>query len=203
MLNAIARARYVHLLVAAIVLVLVPGGCRSSTPSAPVPVVDLTREFGAADKRPAVGFMLTEHRIDGVMRRVIAAPVPSRLSLALPLPRRGVFRAFVALADAPAGAPSAAVRLRVGVSDHRIYEGLTDAILGPDERAGIELRADLSAYAGWKWSLFYRPDGITWRVVLAADATENVAGTVLWGSPEILTDTESAREYSARRQRLR
>jgi len=199
MLNAIARVRYVHCLVAAIVL----GGCRSSTPSAPVPVVDLIREFGAADKRPPLGFTLTEHQVGGVMRRAIAAPVPSRLTLALPLPRRGVLRAFVAIAEVPAGAPAAAVRLRVGVSDHRIYEGLTELILPPGDRNWVELRADLSAYAGWKWSLFYRPDRITWRVVLAADATQNVAGTVLWGAPEIFTDTQAGREYTARRQRLR
>jgi len=199
MLNAIARVRYVHCLVAAIVL----GGCRSSTPSAPVPVVDLIREFGAADKRPPLGFTLTEHQVGGVMRRAIAAPVPSRLTLALPLPRSGALRTFVALAEPPAGALSAPVRFRVGVSDHRIYEGLTELILPPGERNCVELRADLSAYAGWKWSLFYRPDRITWRVVLAADATQNVAGTVLWGAPEIFTDTQAGREYTARRQRLR
>ena len=129
--------------------------------------------------------------------------MPSRLTLALPLPRRGVFHARVALAEPQPGARPAAVRIRVGVSDHRIYEGLTELTLAPGERTWVDVRADLSPYAGWKWSLFYRPDRITWRVVLAADATENVPATVLWASPEIVTDTKSAREYSARRQKLR
>ncbi len=199
MTSAIARPRYVHCLVAAIVLT----GCRYSTPFAPVRAVDLIREFDRADKRPADGFAIGEHQIHGVAHPAIVAAVPSRLTLALPLPRHGVFHAFVALADGPAGTRAAAVRLRVGVSDHRIYEGLTELILVPGERTWMDLRADLSAYAGWKWSLFYRPDRVTWRVVLAADATDSVPATVLWASPEIVTDTKSAREYAARRQQLR
>jgi hypothetical protein len=156
-----------------------------------------------ADQRPAGGFTIAVHQIDGVPRPAIAAAVPSRLTLPLPLPRRGVFHAFVALADGPPGATAAPVRLRVGVSDHRIYEGVTELMLAPGKSTWIELRADLSAYAGWKWSLFYRPERIIWRVVLAADATTSVPATVLWATPEIVTDTESAREYAARRQRLR
>lgn len=199
MTSAIARPRYVHCLVVAIVLC----GCRSSTPFAPVRVIDLIREMDRADKRPPAGFAIVEHQVDGVARPAIAAAVPSRLTLALPLPRHGVFHAFVALADDPPGSRAAPVRLRVGVSDHRIYEGLTQLILAPGNRAWMDIRADLSAYAGWKWSLFYRPERIVWRVVLAADATDNVPATVLWAAPEIVTDTKSAREYVARRQRLR
>jgi hypothetical protein len=59
------------------------------------------------------------------------------------------------------------------------------------------------AYAGWKWSLFYRPDRIVWRLVLAADAVDNAPPTVLWGEPQVETDMSSAREYIARRQRNR
>jgi hypothetical protein len=156
-----------------------------------------------ADKRPPAGFTVSDYRLDNVTHPAIAATVPSRLTIPLPLPRRGVFRAFVALGDAPSGAQSAGVRLRVGVSDHRIYEGLTELALTPGTRAWVEVRTDLSAYAGWKWSLFYRPERIVWRLVLAADTTDNVPATVLWGEPEIVTDTASAREYVARRQRLR
>jgi hypothetical protein len=199
MTSAIARPRYVHCFVAAIVLT----GCRYSTPFTPVRVVDVVREFDRADKRPADGFAIGQHQIDAVAHPTIAAAVPSRLTLALPLPRRGVFHARVALAERQRGARPAAVRIRVGVSDHRIYEGLTDLKLEPGERTWVDVRADLSAYAGWKWSLFYRPDRVTWRVVLAADATENVPATVLWASPEIVTDTKSAREYAERRQKLR
>ena len=84
-----------------------------------------------------------------------------------------------------------------------IYEPLTQVVLSPDARGWTDLRADLSAYAGRKWSLFYRPDRIVWRLVLAADAIDTAPATVLWGEPQIETDTESAREYAARRQRMR
>jgi hypothetical protein len=199
MTSPIARARHVHFLVAAIVLV----GCRSSTPSAPVRAVDLIREYDHADKRPPSGFTVVEHTVGAVVRPAISATVPSRLTLPLPLPRHGVLHAFVALADPPPGGRAAAVRLRVGVSDHRIYEGLTELLVPPGARTWTDLRVDLSAYAGWKWSLFYRPDETTWRLVLAADATDSAPATVFWGAPEIVTDTQSAREYGARRQRLR
>ncbi|MCA1559750.1 MAG: hypothetical protein LC753_00470 [Acidobacteria bacterium] len=170
---------------------------------APVRVIDLIREFDRADKRPPDGFAIGEHEIHGVAHPAISAAVPSRLTVALPLPRHGVFHAFVALGERPAGTRAAAVRIRVGVSDHRIYEALSELILVPGERTWMDFRADLSAYAGWKWSLFYRPDRVIWRVVLAADATENVPATVVWASPEIVTDTSSAREYAARRHQLR
>jgi hypothetical protein len=123
--------------------------------------------------------------------------------MSLPLPRRGVLRAFVALGEAPPGIVAAPVRFRIGVSDDRIYEGLLERILAPGGRSWTELRVDLSAYAGWKWSLFYRPESMTWRVVLAADATGVAPAAVFWGSPEIVTDTQSAREYALRRQRFR
>jgi hypothetical protein len=156
-----------------------------------------------ADQRPPTGFSVSDYRIDSVAHPAIEAAVPSRLTVPLLLPRRGVFHAFVALAGAPGGLQTAAVRLRVGVSDHRIYEGLTELTVTSGHHGWMEVRTDLSAYAGWKWSLFYRPDQIVWRLVLAADTTDGVPATVLWGEPEIVTDTKSAREYLARRQRLR
>jgi hypothetical protein len=198
MTSAIARLRYVHSLLVALILL---AACRYSTPFAPVRAVDLVHEFDRADKRPTAGFSVSEREVDGVRRPVIVAPVPSRLTLALPLPRRGVLHARAALD--PTGPPGAAVRIRVGVSDDRIYEGLTEHVLSSAGGAWTEVRTDLSSYAGWKWSLFYRPDRITWRVVLAVDALVNGPATVLWAEPEILTDTRSAREYVARRQQLR
>lgn len=122
------------------------------------------------------------------------------MTWSLPLPERGVFRASVALADPPGGAPAAAVRLRVGVSDHRIFEGLGAVTLEPDARRWFDLQADLSAYAGWKWSLFYRPGRQTWRLNLAADAAGGAPALAVWGSPSIVTDSEAAREYAIRRR---
>jgi len=184
--------------VLAIVVVILCGGC-SHVENAPVPVVNLLREVDRAEKRPASGFEIATLEIDGQPRPALVVPVPSRLTIPLPLPRRGVLRAFASLDPASASTP---VRLRVGVSDGRIYERLTDVDLLPGDRHWIPVRTDLSAYAGWKWSLFYHPERVVWHVVLAADAM-GAPTRALWGSPEIVSDTESAREYSARRQRLR
>jgi hypothetical protein len=199
MTSASARPRYIHCLVVALLL----GGCRSSPPAASVPVVDLLREMDGAEQRPPGAFRLTEYRREGVSRPAIAAAVPSRLTVRLPLPRRGVFHAFVGLADAPAGHDPVGARLRVGVSDDRTYDALGELVLVPGAHGWIEVRTDLSAYAGWKWSVFYRPERTVWRVVLAADAVAAGPATVLWAEPAIETDTESAREYVARRQRMR
>ena len=166
-------------------------------------MVDLLRELDKAERRPPTGFALTGYRIAGVSRPAIAAAVPSRLIVRLPLPRHGIFHAYVALAEPVAGAAPGGARVRVGVSDERTYEGVTELVLPPDRRGWTELHADLSAYAGWKWSVFYRPDRVIWRLVLAVDAVQGGPATVLWGEPRIETDPESAREYTARRQRMR
>ena len=198
MTSATAIPRYIHCMV----FLIVSAGCLHSRATPPVAAVDLIREFDSADKRPPVGSSVAIHEIDGITRPAIVVPVPSRMTWPLSLPRDGVFRAFVA--SRPAGDPPAAsaVRLRVGISDHRIYEGLSEVMLTPDDRKWTELRADLSAYAGWQWSLFYRPDRIAWRLVLAADATGAAPAIAMWASPEVLTDTESAREYATRRRQL-
>ena len=164
--------------------------------------VNLLREFDGADKRPAAGFQIANRQIGGVSRPSLVVPVPSRLTIPLPLPRRGVLRAAAAL-DMPNAAGAASVRLRVGVSDDRIYEHLTDVVLTSDQRRWIDVRADLSAYAGWKWSLFYHPDRVMWRLVLAADPIDGLPTTALWGSPEIITDRDGAKEYAERRMRFR
>jgi hypothetical protein len=155
-----------------------------------------------ADQRPPGGFAVADYRLAEAAYPAIAAAVPSRLTVPLPLPRHGTFHAFVALAPAAANAPTT-VRARIGVSDDRIYEGLEELILSSTNQSWTEVRVDLSAYAGWKWSLFYRPERVVWRVVLAADAMDAVPATLLWGAPEVVTDTISAREYVARRQRMR
>ena len=113
------------------------------------------------------------------------------------LPHRAQLRTYVAT-HASSGTSAGGVRIRVGISDDRIYEALAEAELNPRDPRWIEIAADLSAYAGRKWSLFYRPDRITWRIVLASDSM-GAPAAVMWGTPQIVTDTESALEYSARR----
>jgi hypothetical protein len=188
--------------VLSIVVVILCAGC-GHVEETSVPVVNLLREFDGADKRPPTGFEIADREIDGISHPSIVVPVPSRLTIPLPLPRRGVLRAFVSMEPLADGATAAPIRLRIGVSDDRIYEGLTDVDLSPAHRGWTLVQTDLSAYAGRKWSLFYHPDHVRWRVVLAADAVGGAPSRAVWGSPEIVTDREAAKEYSARRQRFR
>ncbi len=108
-----------------------------------------------------------------------------------------MFRTFVALEDG--GSNAAGVRFRIGISDHRVSESLADYTVR-EERGWTELAADLSPFAGFKWSLFYRPDRIIWRIALATDDLGNAPTRAIWGSPEILTDARSARDYQKQRK---
>ena len=163
-----------------------------------MPVVDLLREFERGDKAPPRGFELVTHQ-EEIARPAIAVPVPSRLTIPLPLPKGGMLRAALAVDSAN---PAAAARFRVGVSDHRIYEALDGIVVAADRRGWVELQTDLSAYAGFKWSLFYRPDRVIWRVVLATDAVGPAPARAFWGTPEVLAARSNVREYVVRRERL-
>src|SRR5262245_54982089 len=143
-----------HRYVLAILAVILCAGCRH-VENTPVQAVNLLRELDAAEKRPPAGFQVADRQIDGVSHPSLVVPVPSRLTIPLPLPRHGVLRAAAALEPAGPGRPAASVRLRVGVSDDRIYEHLKEVILTPGQRGWVDVGVDLSAYAGWKLSLFY------------------------------------------------
>lgn len=124
------------------------------------------------------------------------APAPGRITWTLPVPRRGRFRAAVAATT------SAPVRVRVGVSDNRVYEGLADVTV-TDSSGWSTLTADLSAYAGWKFSLFYQPERSAWNVNVSVDAIGGVPSRVALGTPEIVTDTAGAQEYAKRSRIIR
>ena len=181
---------------AAVVLLLgVPaGGCRPSAAPDPVPVVDFIKEFHRADSRPSGTFAIADHLAGGTAFPAIVGPAPSRIIWVLPIPRSGVFRAHVAASGAP-------VRARIGVSDTRIYEQLAEVTVEPGAAWSL-LSADLSAYAGWKVSLFYRPDGLQWRLNLSVDAPTGTPGRIALGSPEIVASRPNALEYAKRRARI-
>lgn len=172
---------------------LLAAGCRPAPSSAPVPVVDFIKEVRRAEQRPSA-YTITEWNAAGTIRPALAGPSPGRLIWTLPMPRGARFEAQVAAAGAP-------VRVRVGISDERIYEALAESTIAPGT-AWAPMSLDLSAYAGWKPSLFYRPDRMVWRLVLSADAVSGAPGTVAWGSPQIVASSRNALEYQSRRARL-
>jgi hypothetical protein len=185
---------------ALMVLALCFTGCGPAPDDVSVKVVDLARTIDSAERRPAAGFDVAVHVADGVARPSIVVPVPARAIWSLPLPRHGLFRAFLTVDAAGTAAP--AVRVRLGISDNRVYEGLAERTLTPGS-GWTEFRADLSAYAGIQASLFYRPDRITWRLVLSTDRLGPAPARAVVGSPEILTDVSSAKEYLTRRRQIR
>jgi hypothetical protein len=194
MTSATAIPRYTLCILLAFVL----AACSQPRDAHSAVAVDLLRIFDRAEKRPPIGFDVSSYALAGVDRAAIVAPVPSRVIWSMAFPRRAIFRTAVA-AQAASGASAGRVRVRVGVSDERIYEGLAEAVLTPGAPSWIDLEANLSAYAGRKWSVFYHPDRITWRLVLASDPLDGAPPTVVWATPQILTDTGSALEYVSHR----
>jgi len=165
-----------------------------------VRVVDLVRALDRAEARPGpAAFEVAEFTAAGVSWPSILTMAPSRLVFTLPFPRRATFHTAVAV-DATAGAH---IRVRVGVSDERIYESLAQATLVAGSPGWTEIRADLSAYAGWKWSVFYRPDRVSWRLVLSTDLIGGPPARVAWGVPTIDADVDAARAYATRPDALR
>ena len=176
------------------------GACSTGGPEPRISirVVDFVRRFGQAETRPASGrFGLAQHTLGGTLRASIDVPVPSRTIWSIPIPRRATLNALAGVL--PASVP-AIVRFRVGVSDDRIYEELVShTVIAEAGREGgwAPIQADLSAYAGWQWSIFFRPERRAWRVVLSTDAVEveGAGNRAIWGEPGIDTDLAAARHF--------
>lgn len=155
-------------------------------------VIDLIRQFAHAETRPLTGsFQIAEHTFGGRSHTSLVVPVPSRVIWTTALPERAALRVAVAVPQA------GAVSFRIGVSDDRIYEMLVERTVRSAESASTgwtSLEADLSLYAGRKPSLFYRPAGRRWRLVLSADSVEGSPPAV-WGAPGVDTDSGAARRF--------
>ena len=153
-----------------------------------VPPIDLLGALPSAERRAAlpletairVGFV----DVDGDARPSLIMTAPARVTWRVNFPARPRLRAAVALlADSGSlGRPS--VTARIGISGGRVYETLFALRLQSAPGASPTWRPvdiDLSAYSGWKWSLFYRPSEETWSLVFAADASPR--GTIAWARP--------------------
>jgi hypothetical protein len=186
-------ATAVHTIRLVLPLVLAFTGCRARSSPELIAVVDLIRDVELADRRP-LSYAAGSFGAGGNVLPAIVGPAPGRLTWKLPIPRDARFRARVAALGAP-------VRVRVGISDDRIYESLGEAALQPSA-PWVPIDVDLSAYAGWKVSLFYRPDRVLWHLVLSADAVSGAPATIAWAGAEIAASPGNAREYALRKARL-
>ena len=169
--------------------------CNRGATEPRVRVIDLARHFDRAEKRPLHGdFRLAQHTLGNITRATVAVPVPSRVIWTTRLPRRASLHVLAAISD-PTN--TSVVRFRIGISDDRIYEGLAERIVrSTDTRSGwVPLEANLGAYAGPKLSLFYRPDGRAWRLVMSTDRIDGPADVAFWGEPGVDADIDAARRF--------
>jgi hypothetical protein len=170
-------------LIAAVLL----AACRPTPHAAHMIAADLISELPRAECRPASACE-PAHGADGPAIRV---PSPSRMTWILRLPHEGRFQATITAAT------DVRIGFRVGVADERTYEQLAGMVLA--RRDGTKsLDIDLSPYAGRKWSIFYHPDRIAWRLILSADAVDGVPGAGFWGAPRVMTTREGEAEYQRR-----
>ena len=147
---------------------------------------DLINEFPRAECRPANAC----EAVRGPGGPAIRATSPSRLTWVLRLPRDGHLETAVQTVS------EARVRFRIGISDERTYEQLGAIELGRTDGTRPFV-IDLSAYAGRKWSVFYHPDRIAWRLTLSEDAINGIAGAGLW-TARVMTTRDGEAEYRQR-----
>jgi len=165
------------------------GACRSKQPPV-APSIDLVAELPHAERR-AAGDIEVAIRPDVVgkganSRMAIVMQAPARVIWLLRLPARPHIHTAVALAPEPDGTMGGGVTARVGISDGRSYDQPLLLKVTPDPSGVVvwhDVDIDLHAYAGWQWSLFYRPSEITWRINFSADVSPG--GTLAWSRPSI------------------
>jgi hypothetical protein len=182
-----------------LLLLSTSAACRRDRDRTPLRAVDLIFHFKDAQRRPLGGtFEIREHTFAGRSRASLIVPGGSRVLWKLFVPRRA---RLVVYAGVPDNNGPAVAAFRLGISDGRKYETLIEQHVSSAESASgwVPVSADLSLYAGQKFSLFYRPDSQKWEIIVGTHVVSGSPGFVVVGEPGIDTDTDAAREY---RQRL-
>lgn len=162
--------------------------------------MDLVKLAGQAEKRPVTAsFPVVQHTCGQQIQPGQQVPVPSRMTFRLNFPIRSRFVTAAALD----GSSDARAEFRVGISDGRTYETLwTSSVAASDCQGGwTPIGVNLSHYAGWQWSLFYRPDERVWELILGVTIQRGRADRAIWGAPRVETDTDAARAFRERPRR--
>jgi hypothetical protein len=154
--------------------------------------IDLLSLLSHAEKRPlgvsGTAFSFRTVQIGGQSQPAVAVPQPSRVGWVLKIPRRATLTGYAGLEPDATGKYAGDATFRIGVSGGKLYEQVFERRLNPAaneaDRAFVPLSIDLSAWAGWQWSLFYRPSESSWKIVFSVDgpATSN---TPYWVAPMI------------------
>ncbi len=179
-------SRHIRLALVLAGIALVLSACRDSPRGSKS--IDLMTLVGRAEVRPSRdAVQATIVTVGGVSRRVLTTTGAARVTWTLRIPARTSLHASVAVVPAPGLDSDSAAVFRVGVADDRIYEELMMRRLAPGETAGdrswIPIEVDLGRYSGFQWSLFYRPGGRTWKLILNTATIGR--GTAVWAEPTI------------------
>ena len=189
--------RWLNVLAVAIALVAAAmvGACGGGERTL-VPVTNLLDSIGQAERRPSgAAFDVVPVALQGETHAAVATPGGSRITWEMHLPDHAVLQVFVALKEEAWTIEGDGVLFRVGVAEGRTHEDLVTRVVNPyaqpDDRRWIPLTIDLGPYSGFKWSLFYHPRDLLWRIVLNTNAgipgSADTRGDLpLWGEPRIL-----------------
>jgi hypothetical protein len=150
--------------------------------------VDLIEQFDAAQKRPAPEqFAVRDVTLGGVTKKAVAvAPGPgSRLTWNVRVPDDGWLWVSVGLEPEVWEKEGDGVKFLVGVSDGRAFEPLLEQHVNPyshpGDRKWVDVRVDLSTYAGESVDIFFN----TYASAEGQPSDER-NDLALWGSPEIV-----------------
>jgi hypothetical protein len=181
-----------------LVLLVAASACARSNEGPQVTAIDLLKTSDRAEKRPAgARFEVMERSCGSGRIPGLEVPAPSRIIYRLNVPVRARLATIPSL-DGPA---DAAAEFRIGISDRRTYETLmTRTITGGTCVPDLPMIVDLSRYAGWQWSLFYRPDERTWELILGVSVVGGVPASGNWGVPRIEADSRSVRAFAGGRR---
>ena len=151
-----------------IALAAVAAGCRESDPAQALPLDLVSRAAAAAIQPTPASLREAVVVIGGVSVPALLMTSPARLTWDVRFSERAELVASIALAPSGDVAVRQGVVVRLGLSDGRTYDELLRTRLASDA-VWQDIRLDLSPYSGWKWSLFYQPSRITWRLIVNAD----------------------------------
>ena len=164
-----------------------------------VRVIDLMRQLANAETRPVAGtFEIAEHSCGGQPRASVSVPANSRVTWPVTLPDRAALMTAAGLS----GPPGSRAAFRVGISDERIYEQLSQQMVTTDAcgRGWTPIEVGLGNYSGWKFSLFYQPSGKAWRIVLGVGVEGGDPERAFWAVPAIYSDNSGAEKFYRRQQ---
>ena len=170
----------------------------SAAPGTPIDLID---SLGAAERRPSAAvFDVSPVTINGESIRAVATPAASRITWELRLPDRARLEIAVALKPEGWTVAGDGVLFRVGIAEGRTHEDIVTRVVNPysrpEDRRWIPISVDLGGHSGFKWSLFYHPRLILWRIVLNTSAAnpasaEHLGDLPLWGEPKLLGNGRS------------